>query len=98
MSVPAATTMKVTTVLINMDDNFKIISINAAGNALENFAASDTAGDADGDGYFTIKDSVLVAQYLAGYDVSANVVGFDYNQDGLVNLKDSYLMFKTCLN
>ncbi len=49
-------------------------------------------GDVNGDGVVNGKDSVLLAQYLAEWDVSIDLDAADVNADGEVNGKDSVLL------
>ena len=49
-------------------------------------------GDVNGDSVVNGKDSALLAQYLAGWDVSIDLDAADVNDDGKVNGKDSALI------
>ena len=49
-------------------------------------------GDANGDGKVNGKDGVLLAQYLAEWDVTINTDAADVNGDGKVNGKDGVLL------
>jgi hypothetical protein len=49
-------------------------------------------GDVNDDGKVNGKDSILLAQYLARWDVSINLNAADVNGDGKVNGKDSILL------
>lgn len=49
-------------------------------------------GDANGNGEIDIKDLVLLAQYLAGWNVSIDSEISDCNTDGKVNIKDIVLL------
>ena len=51
-----------------------------------------TGGDVNGDGKVNGKDGVLLAQYLAEWDVTINVDAADVNGDGKVNGKDGVLL------
>lgn len=50
------------------------------------------AGDVNGDGTVDTKDSVLLSQYLAGWDVTISVRASDCNGDDTVDTKDSVLL------
>ena len=50
------------------------------------------AGDVNGDGTVDTKDSVLLSQYLAGWDVTISMRASDCNGDGTVDTKDSVLL------
>lgn len=50
------------------------------------------AGDVNGDGTVDTKDSVLLSQYLAGWDVTISIRASDCNGDGTVDTKDSVLL------
>ena len=52
------------------------------------------AGDLNGDGKINLKDSMLLLQYLAGWEVELNEANADVNGDGKVNLKDSMLLLQ----
>ena len=56
--------------------------------------SSKKAGDINGDGIVNGKDSILLLQYLAGWDVSFNSENADINGDGTVNGKDSMLLLQ----
>lgn len=49
-------------------------------------------GDLNGDGTVNGKDGVLLAQYLADWDVSIDIAAADVNGDGTVNGKDGILL------
>ena len=49
-------------------------------------------GDVNGDGEINGKDSILLAQYMAEWDVEIVLANADVNGDGEVNGKDSILM------
>ena len=55
---------------------------------------SKKAGDLNNDGKVNLKDSMLLLQHLAGWDVMFNDVNADINGDGKVNLKDSMLLLQ----
>ena len=48
--------------------------------------------DVDSDGYITLDDVVLIAQSIAGWDVTVNSDVTDVNGDGTVNLDDVVLL------
>ncbi len=49
-------------------------------------------GDSNGDGKINTKDVVLIAQYIAGWDVIINTAAIDCSGDGIVNTKDVVLL------
>ena len=49
-------------------------------------------GDVNNDNTINIKDSILLAQYFAEWDVELNLFGADCNGDGTVNIKDAILL------
>ncbi|MBQ8005514.1 MAG: InlB B-repeat-containing protein, partial [Clostridia bacterium] len=49
-------------------------------------------GDSNGDGKINTKDVVLIAQYIAGWDVTINTAAIDCSGDGIVNTKDVVLL------
>ncbi len=49
-------------------------------------------GDTNEDGVINIKDSILLAQYLAHWDVAVHMQGADCNGDGAINIKDAILL------
>lgn len=51
-------------------------------------------GDLSGDGKINGKDSTLLMQYLAGWDVTIDTAAADLNGDGKVNGKDSTLLLQ----
>ena len=51
-------------------------------------------GDLNDDGKVNLKDSMLLLQHLAGWEVSFNEVNADINSDGKINLKDSMLLLQ----
>ncbi|MBQ8620741.1 MAG: InlB B-repeat-containing protein [Oscillospiraceae bacterium] len=53
---------------------------------------SHIPGDVNGDGKVNGKDGVLLAQYLAEWDVTINMDAADVNGDGKVNGKDGVLL------
>lgn len=57
-----------------------------------------TRGDVDGNGKLNLKDAAVLAQYLAGHNISVEAFCLDFNQNGTVDLKDLYALFKACLN
>ncbi len=56
------------------------------------FGSYSMAGDLNDDMIINAKDTVLLAQILAKWEVIANLVGADCNGDGTVNAKDSVLL------
>ncbi len=57
-----------------------------------NEANAGTIGDSNGDGNVDVKDAVLLAQHLAGWNVSVNSQKSDCNADGKVDVKDAVLL------
>lgn len=57
-------------------------------------SASKVPGDLNDDGKVNLKDSMLLLQYLAGWEVDFNEINADVNSDGKVNLKDSMLLLQ----
>lgn len=57
-----------------------------------NEANAGTIGDSNGDGNVDVKDAVLLAQHLAGWNVSVNSQNSDCNADGKVDVKDAVLL------
>ena len=55
---------------------------------------SRSIGDVNDDGTVNGKDSMLLLQYLAGWDVSFDADSADINDDGTVNGKDSMLLLQ----
>ena len=55
-------------------------------------------GDTNGDGVINAKDSVLLAQHLASWDVNIDVSAADCNGDGTVNAKDAVLLAQYLAN
>lgn len=53
---------------------------------------SEMVGDVNGDGKVNGKDGILLAQYLAEWDVTINMDAADVNGDGKVNGKDGVLL------
>ncbi len=51
-----------------------------------------TVGDINNDHFINIKDAILLAQYLAEWDVSVIAFAADCNGDGAVNIKDAILL------
>ncbi len=51
-----------------------------------------SAGDLNGDGRINTTDSVLLAQLLVGWSVSARATSADCNGDGRINAKDSVML------
>jgi subtilisin family serine protease len=54
-------------------------------------------GDINGDNTVNIADSVLLAQYLAGWDVSLSarqLLGADTNADGTIDIRDAILLLQ----
>ena len=51
-------------------------------------------GDINGDGTVNGKDSILLLQYLAGWNVNIDMASSDINKDGTVNGKDSMLLLQ----
>ena len=51
-------------------------------------------GDLNQDGKVNGKDSILLLQYLAGWDVAYDKDAYDINKDGAVNGKDSILLLQ----
>ena len=49
-------------------------------------------GDVNEDGKVSVKDVTLLAQYLAGWDVSINSDAADVNADGKISVKDVTLL------
>ncbi len=62
------------------------------------FGSYSMAGDINDDKLINAKDSVLLAQYLARWDVYVNQIGADCNGDGVVNAKDSVLLAQYLAN
>ena len=60
----------------------------------EVFVDNVIPGDVNGDGKVNTKDSTLILQYYAGWDVSINLDAADVNGDGKVNTKDSTLILQ----
>lgn len=58
------------------------------------FPAAYLPGDVNGDGRVNGKDSVLLLQYLAGWDVAVDPKAADVSGDGRVNGKDSVLLLQ----
>ncbi|MBR3289322.1 MAG: hypothetical protein IKI63_00935 [Clostridia bacterium] len=52
-------------------------------------------GDADGDGDVTMKDVLLVREFIANMDVSINKTATDLNGDGSTDMKDVLVLRKT---
>ena len=57
-----------------------------------NIEYSAIGGDANDDSAIDIKDAVLLAQYLAEWDVTINEAAADCNGDGNVDIKDAVLL------
>ena len=55
-------------------------------------------GDCNVDGTINAKDAVLLAQRLAGWDVSPNLATSDCNNDGDINAKDAVLLAQYLAN
>lgn len=51
-----------------------------------------TPGDLNDDGFVNTKDAVLLAQYLANWEITVNLDAADCNADGTVNSKDAVLL------
>ena len=49
-------------------------------------------GDANGDDFVNVRDITLLQQYLAGWDVTPDVVAADANGDGSVTIRDITLL------
>ena len=49
-------------------------------------------GDSNNDGKIDVKDAVLLAQFLAGWDVSIDFNSADCNADGELSIKDAVLL------
>ena len=52
----------------------------------------ENAGDINNDGVINIKDAVLLAQYLAKWDVTLDMKAADCNADGKIDIKDAVLL------
>ena len=61
-------------------------------------AASYLYGDTNNDGLINAKDAVLLAQYLANWDVQINLLAADCNGDKEVNAKDAVLIAQYLAN
>ncbi len=55
---------------------------------------TEKPGDLSGDGKINLKDSMLLLQYLAGWEIEFDEKNADINGDGKVNLKDSMLLLQ----
>ena len=60
----------------------------------DSFHAVIKNGDLNGDGSVNGTDSVLLLQYLAGWDTAADLRGADVNGDGIINGTDSVLLLQ----
>lgn len=56
------------------------------------YRAAYVAGDTNDDGEVDIKDVVLLAQYLAGWNVEFNTSAADVTGDGVVDIRDAILL------
>ena len=65
-------------------ENLAVISVRKA--------VSGKRGDINSDGKINTKDAVLLAQYLAKWDVALNMNAADCNGDGAVEVKDAVLL------
>lgn len=52
------------------------------------------AGDIDGDGYTTMKDSMLLFRYISGWSVDVDTAALDVNGDNTINNKDAMTHFR----
>ena len=59
---------------------------------IECAGAGRLAGDVNGDGIVNLRDSMLLQQYLADWEVEIITANADVNGDGIVNLLDSMLL------
>ena len=62
------------------------------------FGSYSMAGDLNDDKIINAKDSVLLAQHLAKWDVLINQIGADCNGDGVINAQDSVLLAQYLAN
>lgn len=62
------------------------------------FGSYSMAGDLNDDKTINAKDSVLLAQHLAKWDVMINQIGADCNGDGVINAQDSVLLAQYLAN
>jgi len=72
------------------NEEFADVSVAAATGVLR--VSKSTPGDSNGDGKVNGKDGVLLAQYLAEWDVAVDLNAADVNGDGKVNGKDGVLL------
>lgn len=80
-----------TTLSVTVGSRTVSVNVKVAG-ACEH--ADKKTGDLNGDGAVNGKDSMLLLQYLAGWDVSFDSENADINGDGTVNGKDSMLLLQ----
>ena len=62
------------------------------------FGSYSMAGDLNDDKIVNAKDSVMLAQYLAKWDIVINLIGADCNGDGVINAQDSVLLAQYLAN
>lgn len=87
---------------ISLDFDDETLITNESGDVVsfaENLAAvsikitaTGKRGDINGDGFINTKDAVLLAQYLAEWEVSIDKDAADCNGDGSVDTKDAVLL------
>jgi lysophospholipase L1-like esterase len=63
-----------------------------ANSAYNEFAPDVVIGDVSGDNEIDLEDVNILAQWLAGWDLTVNEDALDVNADGTVNLKDLVLL------
>ena len=74
------------------DDNFSLNNFTVLELREPKESAKIVYGDVNSDGAIDVKDVVLFAQYLAGWDVSLDLDAADCNNDGETNIKDIVLL------
>ncbi len=52
-------------------------------------ASAVTYGDANSDGEVSVKDLVILSQYIAGFPVTVDTLVSDVNSDGEITMKDA---------
>ena len=75
-----------------IDANREPVGVNVDFGSIKVSKPSYIPGDANGDGEIDIKDIVLFAQYLAGWNVEVDTSLSDCNSDGKTDIKDVVLL------